>query len=114
MLSDGIMKLYKEDIKVYYDDCNGARKLRVHHPYTKGKTGFVVFSFHDIPDSQDTKSTYSTFVIFNNGIEGCRAILKTCKTPWIMYMREDGFLTEYKGPVNASSFAKFLRMYHMC
>lgn len=110
MIADGIMKLYKEDIKVYYDDgrCQRQRQLRVQHPYTNGKTGFVVFSFHDIPNSQDTKTTYTAFVIFENGIKRCPAILKTCKTPWIMYMRSDGFLTEYKGPVDVLSFGKFL------
>lgn len=105
MLANGVMKLYKEDIKTNYFGCK--KYLKVEHPYILGKSGFVVFSFHDIPDSQDTKTTFSAFVILGQtGVCNCDAILKTCKVPFVMYLRPDGFLSEYSGPVNAEYFKK--------
>lgn len=96
MFANGVMKLYKEDIKIYY--LGNKRQLRVIHPLTKNKSGFVVFSIHDMPDSQDTKTIYSSFVILEDtGIMNCGDILKTCKLPYIMYLNKNGYLSEYKG-----------------
>ena len=43
MLANGIMKIYKEDLHTNYFGCT--KYLKLNHPYTLGKTGFVVFSF---------------------------------------------------------------------
>lgn len=105
ILANGVMKLYKEDIKISY-----GRRLRVVHPFTQNKTGFVVFSFHDMPDSQDTKTTYSTFVILQDtGVMNCGTLFKTCKTPYIMYMRKDGYLSEYNGMANIEQLRNYLK-----
>jgi len=108
-LAPNIMKLYKEDLKTNYFGCE--KSLKVVHPYTMGKTGFVVFSFHDIPDSQDTKTTFSSFVILgHDGVMNCSSILKTCKTPYLMYLNKDGSLSEYSGPVNAIQLKNYLSL----
>lgn len=109
MLAKNVMKLYKEDLKTNY--FGRQKNLRLVHPYTLGKTGFVVFSFHDIPDSQDTKTTFSAFVILgNDGVRNSDYILKTCKIPYLMYLRPDGNLTEYSGPINGAQLKQYLNL----
>lgn len=109
MLADGVMKLYKEDLHTNY--FKRQKYLKLIHPYTLGKTGFVVFSFHDIPDSQDTKTIFSTFVILGKtGVANSEYLLRTCKIPFIMYLRSDGFLTEYSGPANPSQLREYLSL----
>lgn len=108
-LAPGVMKLYKEDLKTNYFGCK--KYLRLEHPYTLGKTGFVVFSFHDMPDSQDTKTTFSSFVILENtGIMNCSEILKTCKVPFLMYLNSDGYLSDYSGGINSVQLKNYLAM----
>jgi hypothetical protein len=107
MLANGVMKLYKEDLRTNYFGCD--KYLKLVHPYTMGKTGFVVFSFHDMPDSQDTKTTFSSFVILGEtGVMNSGAILKTCRVPFLMYLNSDGFLSEYSGPVNPIKLKQYL------
>lgn len=109
MLADGVMKLYKEDIKTNY--FGNKRQLRVEHPYTLGKSGFVVFSIYDMPDSQDTKTMFSAFVILKEtGVMNCGSLLNTCKTPYLMYLRSDGYLSEYNGVVRVDQLRKYLKL----
>lgn len=99
MLAPNVMRLYKEDIKVVRS--RNGKRLRIQHPYLAQKTGYVVFEYHDIPDSQDTKSIFSAFVILGDLHTNGNAILKTCKVPFIMYMQPDGWLTEHVGLVRS-------------
>ena len=109
MLARGVMKLFKEDLKTNYFGCK--KYLRVIHPYLMNKTGFVVFSFHDMPDSQDTKTTFSSFAIMgDDGLMNCGNILKTCKIPYLMYFGKDGYLSEYSGPINGYQLRQYVAM----
>ena len=104
MLAPNVMRLYKEDIKVLNPRSRTQKQLRIVHPSLRGQTGYVVFEYHDIPDSQDTKSIFSAFVILGDLDTNGNAILKTCKVPFIMYMNTDGTLSEHTGFVRSGSF----------
>ena len=117
-IAPGIMKLYKEDIIVHkIKTCYSTipqKKLQIRHPYVNGKSGFVIFTLNDMPESQDTKTIYSSFVILQEGITMCDSIIKTCNHPSIMYFGPNGYLMEYNGPVNSQGFARFIKNMYKC
>lgn len=108
IVSPGVYKLFKQDLEPVI--LNGHKTLRVNHPLFRGKDGFVVFSYYDIPDSQDTKSIYSAYVILGQtGVMNSTTLLKSCRVPFLMYMNVDGFLMDYKGGVNAEQLKYYIK-----
>lgn len=61
ILGENMFKLYKEDIKLSILP-DSSKQLQVIHPWTSGRDGHVLFQYHDAPDSQDTKSIFTTIV----------------------------------------------------
>ena len=55
------------------------------------------------------KTTFSAFVILGDtGVMNCGQLLKTCKVPYLMYLKPDGYLSEYTGPINIMQLKKHL------
>lgn len=65
ILGENIIRLYKEDIKLSTLP-DSSKQLQVIHPWTTGRSGHVLFQYHDAPDSQDTKSIFTTIVFLGD------------------------------------------------
>lgn len=87
---DGVIKLYKNDIKTIR--CKGGKKLRVVHPQLQNTSGFLVFLIHTIPDSQDTKTILSIYVLLNNFNDNYKQLSQKSSYSIIMQLRPNGEL----------------------
>lgn len=113
--NDGnVFQLYKHDIQIQN---NGS--LKIINPKVCNKNGFVLFSYHThhVGWSQDTKSMFTALVILLEGdtkkelYSGCdntMKLLKTCKTPMLMFLNKDGSLGEFQGPVNVDALMEYV------
>lgn len=112
MLAKGVMKLFKEDIKINY--FRNKKQMKIVNPHTLGKSGIVVFSFHDMPHSQDTKTIFSSFVILRGSdidLSGDIYNSLFSRTPQhlIMCLENDGYLHQLDGPINMRKLQQILR-----
>ena len=98
------VKLRKEDFVLK----NGGG-LYVHHPLLTNKNAFVLFITYDCPECQDTKTTWSSIAIEAGKLtdKACHKIC-TQKFPKIMYKMKNGYLADYKGPINKKALRTFL------
>ena len=110
LTKDGsIIQLYKEDF-IHLSK----RRLEIVNPSIVGKNGFVLFRFLDSPDSQDTKTMWTAYLIFDlerqSSNDECERLLKTCKFPFLMYLQPNGALTEWRGPINLRALHRALNI----
>lgn len=109
-------QLQKDHFKVTQD----GRHIRLVHPAFGGRSGFVIFYLVGCPECQDTKVEWTATALkfaknkilptgFVNTAKcpGLRKNLGILEYPSIKFIRKDGILVDYHGPITFESLDYF-------